>query len=97
MFHSFLVFIVAIQSVFSQDLPRRAFFGIRMEVVTEDVRCVMNLTEVKGVLIQSVLPASTAEAAGLKAGDVLFTINDQEVNSTDQAVRTVGALMDHCI
>ncbi len=61
------------------ELPRRAFFGIRMEPVTDDVQRVMNLPAVKGVLIQNVIPGSTAEAAGLKQGDVLLELDGREI------------------
>lgn len=73
------------------DLPRRAFLGIRMEAVTAEVQRVMNLPAVKGVLIQNVIPGSTAEAAGLQRGDVLLELDGKEVNSPDEAVRMVGA------
>ena len=73
------------------ELPRRAFFGIRMEPVTDDVQRVMNLPAVKGVLIQDVIPGSTAQAAGLKQGDVLLELDGREVRSPDEAVRMVGA------
>ncbi|MBV6439694.1 MAG: Protein TolB [Saprospiraceae bacterium] len=62
-----------------------------MEAVTADVQRVMNLPAVKGVLIQNVIPASTAEAAGIQRGDVLLELDGREVNSPDEAVRMVGA------
>lgn len=74
-----------------QDLPRRAFFGIQMEPVTDDVQRVMNLPAAKGVLVQRVIPGSTAEKAGIQTGDVLLTIDGKEVNTPDEAVRLVGS------
>lgn len=75
----------------AQELPRRAFMGIRMEPVTEDVQRVMKLPALKGVLIQQVIAGSTAEVAGLQRGDVLLELDGQEVNAPDEAVRMVGA------
>ncbi len=75
----------------SDVLPRRAFFGIRMEAVTDEVQRLMNLPAVKGVLIQNVIPGSTAEAAGLQRGDVLLELDGKEVNTPDEAVRMVSA------
>jgi Tol biopolymer transport system component/pimeloyl-ACP methyl ester carboxylesterase len=74
----------------SDNLPRRAFFGVQMEPVTDDVQRVMQLPDLKGVLIQRVVPGSTAEAAGLKQGDVLLELDGQPVNTPDEAVRKVG-------
>ncbi|MDZ4683050.1 MAG: PDZ domain-containing protein [Saprospiraceae bacterium] len=75
----------------AQELPRRAFMGIRMEPVTENVQRVMKLPALKGVLIQQVIAGSTAEAAGLQRGDMLLELDGREVNAPDEAVRMVGA------
>ncbi|NUO02402.1 MAG: alpha/beta fold hydrolase [Saprospiraceae bacterium] len=83
-----LAFLVQLRA---QDLQRRAFMGIRMEPVTEDVQRVMKLPAIKGVLIQQIIAGSTAEAAGLQRGDVLLELDGREVNSPDEAVRAVGA------
>jgi hypothetical protein len=61
-----------------------------MEPITEDVRRVMELPETKGVLINRVVPGSTAAAAGFRQGDVLLKLNDTEINATNQAVAYVG-------
>jgi pimeloyl-ACP methyl ester carboxylesterase len=65
----------------AQTTGRRPFFGIQMETVTDDTKRILELPEVKGVLISRVIPGSTAERSGLKKGDVLLKINDQEINS----------------
>lgn len=89
-FFSFL-FVVQCFSMIAQDLPRRAFFGIQMEPVTDDVRRVLNLPAAKGVLIQRVIPGSTAENAGLQRSDVLLELDGKQVNTPDEAVRMVAA------
>ncbi|HXB10387.1 MAG TPA: PDZ domain-containing protein [Bacteroidia bacterium] len=60
---------------------RRPFLGIQMDAITEDTKRIMELPEVKGVLISRVIPGSTAEKIGIKKGDVLLKINDHEINS----------------
>lgn len=54
----------------AQELPRRVYLGIRMENLTEDMKNIMGLEDLRGVLIAEVLPVSTAKKAGFKKGDV---------------------------
>lgn len=44
-----------------------------------------------GVVLAEILPGSAAAAAGMKAGDVLFFLDRQEVNSPDQLRELVRA------
>lgn len=76
--------------LFAQELPRRAFLGIQMEPVTDDIRRVMQLPAAKGVLIQRVIPGSTAEAAGFQRSDVLLDLDGKEVNAPNEAVVAVA-------
>jgi uncharacterized protein len=75
----------------AQELPRRAFFGISMERITEDTKRVMSLPSTKGALINRVIPGSTAEKAKLQVGDVLLSVNGKEVNSPDEGVKIVSS------
>jgi uncharacterized protein len=77
--------------VLAQVSERRPFLGIQMEAVTEDTKRIMELPDVKGVLIIKVFPGSTAEKAGFKKGDVLLKINDHELNSPNEAVTYVSS------
>ena len=88
---AFLLILFQMPAAIAQELPRRAFFGIQMEPVTDDVQRVMKLPAVKGVLIQRIIPGSTAEAAGLQRGDVLLELDGKEVNSPNEAVKMVAA------
>ncbi|MCK6694499.1 MAG: PDZ domain-containing protein, partial [Thermoanaerobaculia bacterium] len=74
----------------AQELPRRAFLGIQMEPVTDDVQRVMQLPAAKGVLIQRVIPGSTAEAAGFQRGDVLLDLDGKAINTPNEAVAAVA-------
>lgn len=76
----------------AQELPRRVYLGIRMENLTEDMKNIIGLADFRGVLIAEVLPASTAEKAGFKKGDVLRSLNGTEVNTT---VEVISSLSGH--
>ena len=44
----------------------------------------------EGVKVQSILPGSAAEKAGLQAGDLILTVNDKELYSADELVAEIG-------
>ena len=83
-----------LQQSAAQNLPRRAFFGVRMENITDETARLMNLPAVKGVLVSGVVPGSTAEAAGLQRGDVWLSLNGAEINSTGEGVAALRQLRE---
>lgn len=78
----------------AQSLPRRAFFGVRMETITDETARIMNLPAVKGVLVVGVVPGSTAEAAGLQRSDVWLSLNGKEINSANEGVAALKQLRE---
>src|SRR5438046_1670891 len=72
------------------ELPRRAFLGTVLESVPEDMRGRAGLAAGEGVLIQAVLPGSTAESAGLKAGDVLLEIDGKKMGEPAGVIRRIA-------
>ncbi len=78
----------------SQTLSRRAFFGVRMENITDETARVMHLPAVKGVLVNSVVAGSTAEAAGLQKGDIWLTINGMEINNVNEGVESLKKMRE---
>lgn len=60
---------------------KRALLGISMQEINSDLAKEKNLKEIKGVYIAEVSKGGAADKAGLKASDILFSINDIEVNS----------------
>lgn len=76
----------------AQTLPRRAYLGIRMENLTDDIREVKKVPSGQGVLIAEVLPQSTAEKAGFKAGDVLLQMGNETIRSTGDVLDGLAKL-----
>ena len=71
---------------------RRAILGIRITNVDETIAQQFNLDEVSGVLIDSINPNSSAEDAGLKAGDVIIELNGKATNSIPELQEQVATL-----
>lgn len=62
---------------------RRGQLGINVSRVTSDLAASMGMSEAKGVIVNSVLPGSAADRAGIRQGDVITAINDTPVNDTN--------------
>jgi pimeloyl-ACP methyl ester carboxylesterase len=91
-FHLF-IFCFSITSVFSQvqELPRRAFLGIQMDLNRQTPEH-KAATQGKGVLITNVFAFSTAVEAGLRINDILLKINEKEINAPAEAIEEVRIL-----
>jgi pimeloyl-ACP methyl ester carboxylesterase len=73
------------------ELPRGGFFGTKVMPVSDEVRERFKLGEGDGVLIGEVIPGSTAETAGFKAGDILLALNGAKITEPGAFVRSIGS------
>ena len=90
----FTVTLCFITTAFSQTLERKAFFGIQLQPVTEEIAQANNLPEGQGVLANFVVPGSTAEGANIKKGDVLIEINGKSLTNPNQTVDIVRSFKE---
>ena len=63
----------------------RGWLGITFQKVTPEVARSLGLSGRGGLVIGQVMPKSPAESAGLKAGDVVLSLNGQAVTEPGQA------------
>ncbi|MDI3468053.1 MAG: Outer membrane stress sensor protease DegS [Pseudolabrys sp.] len=61
----------------------RPWLGARMQAVTADIADSLNLVRPTGALVANVLPDSPAAKAGLKAGDLIVSIDGQTVDDVN--------------
>ena len=64
-----------------------ASFGMQIQNLTERQRQTLNLKVTGGVQVVSVEPESFAADLGLKAGDIVLSINQHPINSTDDLIK----------
>ena len=57
----------------------RGYLGVRINPISEDFADALGIPENRGEFIQSVQPGEAAAQAGLQAGDVVLSVNGQEV------------------
>jgi serine protease Do len=75
---------VVVEDIIRHGFVRRAYLGVRIQAVDETSARALGLDKVRGVLVQDVVSGGPAEAAGLKAGDVILKVDDKEVNQSNE-------------
>lgn len=86
-----LNFAVAIDSV-KQVLPeliksgsvQRAALGVYIQNLTPKLRSKFDVTSDRGVLVAEVMNGSPADEAGIKSGDIILSVNGENVNSSTE-------------
>jgi S1-C subfamily serine protease len=69
---------------------QRAFIGVRIEEVTQDVAKEKGLKEVAGVFVSSLSEGGAAAESGIESGDVIQKIDERPVNNVPQLQEQVS-------
>ena len=69
-----------------------SYLGVQTAEVTSENYSKFGLREVRGVVIEKVMENSPAQAAGLQAGDVLISVDGDEVTRTRKLTRLIGEI-----
>ena len=71
---------------------RRAWLGVYIQEVTPEIAKQFNLDKTEGVLIGDIIKDSPAEESGLTRGDVILSVNREEVNNPQELQDTIRIL-----
>ncbi len=71
---------------------KRGRIGVAIQDVTPDVAKAMSLDVNHGAVVQAVQPGSPAEKSGIKAGDVIVSVNGNAVQSASELRNRVGLM-----
>jgi S1-C subfamily serine protease len=66
-----------------------AFLGVHLQAMTPQLREAFGVPGDNGVLVAKVVPASPAEQAGLRAGDIIVRLDSASVHETDDVYRVL--------
>ena len=70
----------------------RAWLGIAIQDLTEELRKYYGLKDEKGVLVTEVFKDSPAEKGGIKGEDIITSVQDRKVESSHELVKVVANL-----
>ncbi len=73
---------------------RRAWLGVSMADVTQADARRLHLNEVRGVVVQQVVPNSPAAIAGIQPDDIIVTFRDHDVTNSSQLSILVSTAHD---
>lgn len=69
----------------------RGYIGVRISTVDETMAKGLGLDHAKGVLVQEVTKGGAGEDAGIKAGDVILSVDGKEVNAANELQAMIGS------
>ena len=69
---------------------KRGLLGVNIYSLTPDMAKSLNIANTQGVLVSQVTEGSAAEKAGIKAGDVITSINNQSIKSNSELRNAIG-------
>jgi len=81
-----------IDQIIESGEVKRGVLGIEGSDLSADLAQGMNVKQTKGVFVGRVTPDSGADKAGLKAGDVIVSINGKTISSMSELRARVGTL-----
>jgi S1-C subfamily serine protease len=59
---------------------RRGMIGVNIQPVTADVAASLNLPAARGAIVSAVQAGGPGERAGIKRGDIIIAVNDQQIS-----------------
>jgi serine protease Do/serine protease DegQ len=71
---------------------KRGLLGVNIYSVTPDIAQLYGLGDTQGALVSQVVEGSPADKAGIKTGDVITSVNGQNVKSNSELRNAVGML-----
>jgi hypothetical protein len=74
------------------ELPRKGFFGLKLAPLSDEIRAREHLETAAGVLIEAVIPGTTAADADLRAGDVLLAVDGRPTTGVGDVTAAIPAI-----
>ncbi len=80
-----------VQSLITEGKVVRPWLGVQVTTVTSSIQHYYGLSVDAGALITSVTSGSPANKAGLKAGDVITKIDDEDISTAAEVCSAIGS------
>jgi S1-C subfamily serine protease len=83
--------IPVVQSLITEGKVVQPWLGVEVTTVTSTIQHYYDLSVDTGALVTSVTNDSPADKAGLRAGDVITKIGDEDISTSEELVSVVGS------
>jgi S1-C subfamily serine protease len=83
--------IPVVESLITEGKVVRPWLGVEVATVTSAIQHYYNLAVNAGALITSVTNGSPADKAGLRPGDVITKIGDEDISTTEDLISAIGS------
>jgi S1-C subfamily serine protease len=83
--------ISVVQSLITEGKVVRPWLGVSVTTVTQTIQQYYHLSVDAGALITSVTSGSPADEVGLRAGDVIVKIDDEDINTAADLTSCIGS------
>jgi serine protease Do len=83
--------IAVVQSLINEGKVVRPWLGVSVATVTSAIQQYYHLSVDAGALVTSVTGGGPADEAGLKAGDVISKMDDEDISTSDDLVSAIGS------
>ena len=80
------------EQLLDKGMVERGFIGVQVQDLNPDLAEAFGIKNQKGAIVNSVLPDSPAEEAGLLPGDIITSINSKPVKAASDVRNHVGLL-----
>lgn len=80
----------AVQQIKQSGSVVRGYLGVNVQEVTQELSESFNMAKPKGALVAEVMPDTPASKAGLKAGDIIVSLNGHEILRSGNLPPLVG-------
>lgn len=72
--------------------PMRGYLGIGVQSVSQDIADSMGLSSRKGAIVSSTNPGGPADKAGVKPGDIILSLNNEDIDTSDELVKMLARM-----
>jgi pimeloyl-ACP methyl ester carboxylesterase len=79
---------------YAQTLPRKGWLGVAAQPPDATQAEAAKIKIGEGLIVNSVVPGGTFDLAGVKAGDIIVTINQKPINTSAQLIAMAQSLVE---
>lgn len=83
--------IPVVQSLITEGKVVRPWLGVEVTTVTSAIQHHYSLSVGTGVLVTSVTVGGPADNAGLRAGDIITKMDDEDISTTEDLISVIGS------